>query len=76
MQHGVVKWFNSAKGYGFITPEDGGRDLFVHYTDIMAKGYRNLEQGQKVTFDYADGPKGPHATQVQAEVGAHQENDA
>jgi len=68
MQQGIVKWFNSAKGYGFITPGDGGRDLFVHYTDILAKGYRNLEQGQKVTFEYADGPKGPHATQVQLDA--------
>jgi CspA family cold shock protein len=64
MQTGSVKWFNSAKGFGFVTPDEGSRDLFVHYTDIQADGYRNLEQGQKVYFEFADGPKGPHANQV------------
>jgi cold shock protein len=64
MSTGIVKWFNGAKGYGFVTPDDGGRDLFVHYTDIQAKGYRNLEQGQRVNYEFCDGPKGPHAGTV------------
>ncbi|MFN3234934.1 MAG: cold-shock protein [Gammaproteobacteria bacterium] len=64
MDTGMVKWFNSAKGYGFITPDEGSRDLFVHYSDIQAAGYRNLEEGQRVGYEYSDGPKGPHANNV------------
>lgn len=64
MSTGIVKWFNSAKGYGFITPDEGSRDLFVHYSNIQANGYRNLEQGQGVNYEYCDGPKGPHAGEV------------
>jgi CspA family cold shock protein len=64
MDTGVVKWFNSAKGYGFVTPDDGGRDLFVHYTDIQSEGYRNLQQGQRVHYEFCDGEKGPHAGKV------------
>ena len=64
MADGVVKWFSSEKGYGFITPADGGRDLFVHYSEIQGSGYRNLEEGQRVTYESAEGPKGPQATNV------------
>ncbi|MFN8482933.1 MAG: cold-shock protein [Anaerolineae bacterium] len=62
-QTGVVKWFNSAKGYGFIS-QDGGPDVFVHYSSIQGAGYRNLEQGQPVEFVLSDGPKGLLATDV------------
>jgi len=62
-QTGVVKWFNSAKGYGFIS-QDGGPDVFVHYSSIQGSGYRNLEQGQPVEFVLSDGPKGLLATDV------------
>jgi CspA family cold shock protein len=61
---GVVKWFSAEKGYGFITPEDGGRDLFVHHTQIKMDGYRNLDQGQRGSYDAADGERGPQATEV------------
>jgi cold shock protein len=64
MADGVVKWFSPEKGYGFITPADGGRDLFVHYSEIQGSGYRNLEEGQRVTYESAEGPKGPQATNV------------
>ncbi len=64
MAEGVVKWFSAEKGYGFITPDDGGRDLFVHHTQIQMDGYRNLEQGQRVTFEPGEGERGPQATNV------------
>ncbi len=64
MAQGVVKWFNAEKGYGFITPDDGGKDLFVHYSEIQASGYRSLEEGQRVTYESTDSPKGPQASQV------------
>lgn len=64
MPEGVVKWFSAEKGYGFITPADGGRDLFVHHTQIQMEGYRNLEQGQKVLFEPQDGDRGPQAVEV------------
>ncbi len=64
MAHGTVKWFNAEKGYGFITLDEGGQDVFVHYTAIEAKGYRSLEEGQKVEFDVGQGPKGPQAESV------------
>ena len=64
MADGVVKWFSAEKGYGFITPADGGRDLFVHYSEIQGSGYRNLEEGQRVTFESQEGPKGPQAANV------------
>jgi CspA family cold shock protein len=63
MANGTVKWFNSTKGYGFITSEDG-TDLFVHYSDIQGDGFRTLEEGQAVTFEVAEGPKGPKAANV------------
>ncbi len=64
MKTGTVKWFNNTKGFGFISPDEGGQDLFVHYSDVQMDGYRNLEQGQRVTYAYNDGPKGPAAGQV------------
>ena len=61
---GTVKWFNNAKGYGFIEPQGGGDDVFVHYSAIKSEGYRTLSEGQSVTYDAEQGPKGYHATQV------------
>ena len=64
MAQGTVKWFNAEKGYGFITPEGGGQDLFVHYSAIQDDGYRTLEEGQAVAFEVGQGTKGPQAEQV------------
>lgn len=64
MQTGNVKWFNNIKGFGFITPDEGHQDLFVHYSDIHMPGYRRLIEGQRVSYSYSDGPKGPLASQV------------
>ncbi len=65
MPRGKVKWFNDAKGYGFITPEDGSKDVFVHHTAIQANGFRSLQEGQKVQFNVTKGPKGWQAENVQ-----------
>jgi CspA family cold shock protein len=59
-----VKWFNDQKGYGFISPDDGGDDLFVHHSNITAEGYRSLQDGQKVEYEPGQGKKGPEATNV------------
>lgn len=64
MAQGTVKWFNAEKGYGFITPDEGGPDLFVHHTAIQDRGFRSLQENQRVTFEVAQGPKGPQATNV------------
>lgn len=64
MSTGTVKWFNAAKGYGFIEPEGGGDDVFVHYSAIKADGYRTLNEGQAVTYECEVGPKGSHAIEV------------
>jgi cold shock protein len=64
MPQGTVKWFNAEKGYGFITPDGGGADLFVHFSAIQASGYRSLEEGQSVTFEVTQGQKGPQASDV------------
>ena len=64
MSNGTVKWFNASKGYGFITPEEGGDDLFVHYSEVQMDGYASLEDGQKVSFEVGEGKKGPCATSV------------
>jgi CspA family cold shock protein len=64
MSEGVVKWFSADKGYGFITPADGGTDLFVHHSEIDGSGFKSLDDGQRVSFESAQGPKGPQATKV------------
>ncbi|SFN31016.1 cold-shock DNA-binding protein family [Pseudonocardia ammonioxydans] len=64
MPQGTVKWFNAEKGYGFITPDGGGQDLFVHFSAIQSSGYRTLDEGQTVTFEVTQGQKGPQADQV------------
>jgi cold shock protein len=64
MATGTVKWFNADKGFGFITPDEGSKDLFVHQTDIERQGYRTLDEGQKVEFESEEGTKGPKAVQV------------
>ena len=69
LETGTVKWFNDKKGYGFIVPDSGGKDLFVHHSNIQMDGYRSLQEGQKVEYEAAQGPKGPEATNVKA-VGA------
>lgn len=64
MATGTVKWFNESKGFGFITPDDGSKDVFVHFSAIASEGFRTLAEGQQVTFDVEDGPKGPQASNV------------
>jgi cold shock protein len=65
MATGTVKWFSASKGFGFIAPEDGGADLFIHFSNISGNGYRNLEEGQKVEYEAQQGKKGMEATNVQ-----------
>ena len=64
MAEGIVKWFDDAKGYGFITPEDGSKDVFVHHSSIQGEGYKSLAEGAKVEYDPRDGQKGPEAANV------------
>ncbi|AVG23637.1 Cold shock protein / RNA chaperone CspA [Pontimonas salivibrio] len=65
MATGTVKWFNADKGYGFITPDDGGADVFAHFSAIQSSGYRSLEENQKVQFETTQGQKGPQAENIQ-----------
>ena len=64
MTEGTVKWFNAEKGFGFISPDGGGADVFAHYTAIESSGYRTLEEGQRVSFEITQGPKGPQASAI------------
>ena len=66
MAQGTVKWFNADKGFGFIAPDDGSADVFVHFSAIDSSGYRTLEENQKVEYSVTQGPKGPQAAQVRA----------
>ena len=65
MATGTVKWFNDAKGYGFIAPDEGGKDLFVHHTNIVGQGFKSLAENAKVEFEAREGQKGPEAVNVQ-----------
>ncbi|MFP3643052.1 cold-shock protein [Paraburkholderia sp. SIMBA_054] len=65
MASGTVKWFNDAQGFGFITPYDGGEDLFAHFSEIQGKGFKSLQESQHVTFDVKQGPKGKQAANIQ-----------
>jgi CspA family cold shock protein len=67
MAIGTVKWFNEAKGFGFISPESGGDDLFAHYSAIQGQGFKTLAEGQRVSFDVVAGPKGQQASNIRAE---------
>jgi len=64
MARGTVKWFNDQKGYGFLTPEDGSKDVFVHHSAIQGEGFKSLQEGQSVEFEITQGPKGPQASNV------------
>ncbi len=65
MANGIVKWFNDSKGFGFITPDAGGEDLFAHFSAIQSNGFRTLAEGQRVSFDVTTGPKGLQASNIQ-----------
>ncbi|GGX84592.1 MULTISPECIES: cold-shock protein [Vogesella] len=66
METGTVKWFNDAKGFGFITPDAGGNDLFAHFSEVRSEGFKSLTEGQKVSYTPGMGQKGPQATNIQA----------
>lgn len=69
MDKGIVKWFNSEKGFGFITPDDGGKDLFAHHSEIQMSGYKSLQDAQRVEFEARSGPKGMQATNIRVITG-------
>lgn len=64
MSRGTVKWFSDQKGYGFVTPDDGSKDVFIHYSAIQGDGFKSLKEGDKVEFEVTQGPKGPQASNV------------
>jgi CspA family cold shock protein len=66
METGIVKWFNSDKGFGFIMPDSGGKDLFAHFSEVQGSGYKSLDENQRVSFVAGHGPKGPQATKITA----------
>jgi cold shock protein len=66
MATGIVKWFNASKGYGFISPNNGGDDVFAHFSAIEMEGYKTLKEGQQVEFEIQEGPKGPQAARIRA----------
>ena len=66
-QSGTVKWFNDGKGFGFITPDDGGKDLFAHFSEIQGNGFKTLAENQRVTFEVTQGQKGPQASRIRPE---------
>jgi len=66
MATGTVKWFNDSKGFGFITPDDGSKDVFAHFSAIASEGFKSLAEGQQVTYDLEDGPKGPQAINIRS----------
>jgi len=66
MATGTVKWFNESKGFGFITPQEGGKDLFVHFSAIQGQGFKTLKEGQRVSFDITSGPKGQQASNIRS----------
>jgi CspA family cold shock protein len=68
MVTGTVKWFNASKGYGFISPANGGDDVFAHFSAIVMDGYKTLKEGQQVEFEIQEGPKGPQATNIRSTV--------
>ena len=67
MATGTVKWFNDAKGFGFITPDEGGEDLFAHFSSVQTQGFKTLKEGQKVSFDVVQGPTGKQASNIHPE---------
>ena len=73
MPTGTVKWFNNAKGYGFILPDNGGEDLFAHFSTITMDGYKTLKAGQSVSYDIIQGPKGLHATNITTAIASLQQ---
>jgi CspA family cold shock protein len=76
MAQGTVKWFNGEKGFGFISVDGGGADVFVHYSEIDAGGFRSLDEGQRVTFEVGQGAKGPQATAQEAEAAAQRTTES
>ena len=68
MATGTVKWFNNRKGYGFVVPDQGDEDVFIHFSSIQMDGFKTLKEGQKIAFEISEGPKGLHATDIQTDI--------